>query len=597
MSLSATGERIDLAGHWLAEWPAALAAWSSATQLRAPRFFDDHRAALHDGMAGEIAAIRLRDQVVMVNLATIRDRKLEDHALAVLAHEIGHHVYAPGNLTDDARMLAAMNRMLFGLPPRAVKLAGNLYQDLLINDRLQRRAGVDVAAVYRKLAAGGEGGSKVWMLYTRTYERLWRLADGSLAPSGIDAEMDADAMLLARIVRHFAGDWLKGARRFAAVIYPYLAKDEQDKAQQTFEQLGLHDTKSASSPAPGEDGAGAIPDGLTSIDPTEVDDDEEFDGDILDPLGERRANVPEPRNTAPERESRGRPGAQHRSPFEYGQLLKALGLDLSAHEVTTRYYRERALPQLIPFPSRRAPQAVELLAEGHEEWASSDALDALDLVGSVLQSPHVIPGVTTLQRVYGETPGSDPARVPVDLDVYIDCSGSMPNPAVDVSYLALAGTILALSALRVGARVQATLWSGPGQFETTSGFVRDEGRVLGVITGYLCGSTAFPLHVLRDTYDARKPGDPPAHIVVISDDGVTTMLSRDERGESGGRICARSLARARGGGSLVLNLPNARWQARETFEKLGFRVHAVTRWDDLVAFAREFVRESYGEKT
>ena len=588
---------MDLAGRWLVEWPAALAAWSSATQLRAPRFFDDHRAARRDGMGGEIAAIRLRDQVVMVNLATIRDRKLEDHALAVLAHEIGHHVYAPGNLTDDARMLAAMNRILFGLPPRAVKLAGNLYQDLLINDRLQRRAGVDVAAVYRKLAEGGEGGSKVWMLYTRTYEHLWRLAEGSLAPPGIDAEMDADAMLLARIVRHFAGDWLKGARRFAAVIYPYLAKDEQDKAQQTFEQLGLHDTKDASSPAPGEDGAGAIPDGLTSIDSTEVDDDEEFDGDILDPLGERKADVPKPRNTVPERESTGRPGAQHRSPFEYGQLLKALGLDLSAHEVTTRYYRERALSHLIPFPSRRAPQAVEPLAEGHAEWASSDALDALDLVGSVLQSPHVIPGVTTLQRVYGETPGSDPARVPVDLDVYVDCSGSMPNPAVDVSYLALAGTILALSALRVGARVQATLWSGPGRFETTSGFVRDERRVLGVITGYLCGSTAFPLHVLRDTYDARKPGDPPAHVVVISDDGVTTMLSRDERGESGDRICARALARAGGGGTLVLNLPNATWKARETFEKLGFRVHAVRRWADLVAFAREFVRESYGEKT
>ena len=39
-----------------------------------------------------------------------------------------------------------------------------------------------------------------------------------------------------------------------------------------------------------------------------------------------------------------------------------------------------------------------------------------------------------------------------------------------ISYLALAGTILALSALRAGARVQATLWSGAGQFETTAGF-------------------------------------------------------------------------------------------------------------------------------
>ncbi len=595
--MSAPGPRVDLAGQWLAQWPAALAAWSSYTQLRAPQFFDDHRAALRDGMAGEIAAIRLRDQVVMVNLATIRSRKLEDNALAVLAHEIGHHVYAPGNLTDDARMLAAMHRMLVGLPPRAVKLAGNLYQDLLINDRLQRRAGVDVAAVYRKLADGGEGASEVWKLYTRTYEHLWRLEGGSLAPPGVDTEMDADAMLLARIVRHFAGDWLKGARRFAAVIYRYLAKDEQDKAQQTFERLGLHDTKNAGAPAPGEDGNGALPDGLTSIDPTEVEDDEEFDGDILDPLGERRENLPKPRNTVPEKEGAGRPGTQHRSPFEYGQLLKALGLDLSAHEVTTRYYRERALPHLIPFPSRRTPQATEQLAEGYEEWAPSDALDALDPIGSVLQSPHVIPGVTTLQRVYGETPGADPALIPMDLDIYVDCSGSMPNPAVDVSYLALAGTILALSALRAGARVQATLWSGPGQFETTSAFVRDEKRILGVITGYICGATAFPLHVLRDTYEGRKPADPAAHILVISDDGVTTMLSRDERGESGDRICTRALARARGGGTLVLNLPGATWKARESFEKLGFRVHAVTQWNDLVAFAREFVRENYGEKT
>jgi hypothetical protein len=595
--VSAPGEPIDVAARWLAAWPGALAAWSSYTQLRTPQFYGDDRAALRDGMAGEIAAIRLRDQVIMVNLETIRKRKLEDHALAVLAHEIGHHVYAPGNLTDDARMLAAMNRVLVGLPPRVVKLAGNLYQDLLINDRLQRRVGIDVAAVYRKLADGGGSASETWKVYARTYEHLWRLAGGSLAPPGIDGEMDADAMLLARIVRHFAGDWLKGARRFAAVLYRCLAKDEQDKKRQTFERLGLHDTRNASAPAPGEDGPDAIPDGLASIDPTEVEDDGEFDGDILDPLGERRASVPKPRNTAPEREGPGRPGTQHRSPFEYGQLLKALGLDLSAHEVTTRYYRERALPHLIPFPSRRAPQATEPVAEGYEEWASSDALDALDVIGSVLQSPHVIPGVTTLQRVYGEAPGADPAPVPMDLDIYVDCSGSMPNPAVDVSYLALAGTILALSALRAGARVQATLWSGPGQFETTGGFVRDEKRILAVVTGYLCGSTAFPLHVLRDTYDARKPTDPQAHVVVISDDGVTTMLACDERGESGDRICARALARARGGGTLVLNLPRAAWKGRKSFEALGFRVSAVTRWDDLVAFAREFVRENYVERT
>ena len=43
-----------------------------------------------------------------------------------------------------------------------------------------------------------------------------------------------------------------------------------------------------------------------------------------------------------------------------------------AHEVTARYYRERALPQLIPFPARRAPQVTEPIAEGYMDWGAGD---------------------------------------------------------------------------------------------------------------------------------------------------------------------------------------------------------------------------------
>jgi hypothetical protein len=214
----------------------------------------------------------------------------------------------------------------------------------------------------------------------------------------------------------------------------------------------------------------------------------------------------------------------------------------------------------------------------------------------VLLSPRVVPGVTTVQRVYGETPGAEPAKLPLDLDIYVDCSGSMPHPGSTISCLALAATILALSALRAGARVQATLWSGPKQFETTHGFIRDEKRLLGIVTGYISGSTCFPLHVLRDTYASRKPSDPKTHIVVVSDDGADTMLASDERGRAGEMICAEALARARGGGTLVLNLPGLdSWKAAEPMKKLGFRIHAVSRWEDLVAFARNFVRETYAQ--
>lgn len=586
----------DLLARWRDAWPQALAAWSAYTLLREPRFLETRKALAADGMAGEIAAIRLRDHTVMVNVAEIRARGLEEDALAILAHEIGHHVYVPGNLTDNARMIAAIGRMLTGLPKSTVPLVANLYADLLINDRLQHRAGIDIAAVYRKLkaAAGAIKPSNVWKVYTRAYEHLWRLPAGSLAPQGISDEMDADAMLIARIIRSFAGEWLRGARRFATVLYRYLAQDEQEKRGQTFTELGLHDTKGASAAAPGEEDLDAVPDGLTAIDPSELEDDDGFDQEIGSPL---RRLARKPANTAPTRDGLGRPGSQARQPFDYGELLKSLGLNLSDHEVTSRYYRERALPHLLPFPVRRAPQGTEPLAEGYEEWTAADPLDALDLFGSLLQSPHVIPGVTTVQRVYGEAPGSDPARVPLDLDIYVDCSGSMPNPAVNVSYLALCATILALSALRAGARVQATLWSSPGRFETTGGFIRDEKRVLGTVTGYVSGGTAFPLHILRETYRDRKPSEPPAHIVVISDNGCDTMLAQDERGKDGAEVCALALAKARGGGTLVLNLADPKeWQARAPLETIGFRIHAVRVWEDLLAFARAFVRENYGER-
>src|SRR5215470_16938159 len=102
----------DLLERWRKEWPRALEAWSAYTMLREPRFFDSDKEAAGDGMAGEIAAIRLSDHAVMVNVAEVRAAGLEDDALAILAHEIGHHVYVPGNLTDNARMIAAMTRML-----------------------------------------------------------------------------------------------------------------------------------------------------------------------------------------------------------------------------------------------------------------------------------------------------------------------------------------------------------------------------------------------------------------------------------------------------------------------------------------------------
>lgn len=557
-------------------WADALSCWSLLTQLREPEIVDDA-----DG--GAIAYIRLRDARIVFDRKQIVGLDLVPFTKTLLAHEIGHHVYVPGNFGDHLRMLAAMAPVLVGLPKSTLAMVANLYSDLLINDRLVRRSGLDLAAIYRRLkekstAQGPE--SKTWTLYMRICEHLWRTPTGFLTSGTLDAELEGDALLLSRLIRTFASDWLRGCKRFAGVFFKYLHEDKD--AAQEFAQRGLGDLKEASGGG-GEGDAGEIPDGLT-----EDDGDTSDDLDLPDQSKRRKPKQTDQHQT---------PSGQTRTPFQYLQLLKMIGLAVDETRAIARYYRERALPHLIPFPSERAPRSKEQLPEGTVPWEPGEDLADLDLPGSLQQSPVVIPGVTTVQRVYGEAPGHDPAPLPMDLDIYIDCSGSMPDPRVDLSYLTLAATILALSALRAGASVQATLWAHAGAFHTTNGFLRDERRLLDVVTGYLSGGTAFPLHILRDTFQSRGADRAPAHVVVISDDGVNTMLQPDEKKRPGAEIVAEALARARGGCTLVLNLPGTgAFAGRAELEALGCHIYGVQRWEELIAFARAFVRQTYARQ-
>ena len=534
----------SLRKQWTEAWPEALAAWSKFTRLRSPNLCLTDSEAKQEGLTGSFAMIRLQDQSVVVSLPQVAACHVERYAVEVLAHEIGHHVLAPATLTDHARMIA---RMRWALPTveQHAPMVANLYTDLLINDRLQRSAGLRIADVYRAIATGGSGGA-VWALYIRIYEILWSLERGSLGGGKTDDRLEGDAWLGARLVRSYARDWLDGSGRFAALLLPHLLEDQ--KSAKLIEKL--LDTKNA---AAGGDPAGLVEeeagerDGAVhpAQDPALADFPVGEDGEAKDAVGTTPAEAQ--KNVS----SRG----QAREPFQFGEILRAAGVEISDHAAAVRYYRERSRPYLIPFPHRQMPESTDPLPEGLEPWDIGDALDAADWFQSVLQSPRVVPGMTTVQRVWGTTEGREPKREPLDLDLYVDSSGSMPNPQRLTSYPALAGAILCLSALRAGARVQATLWSGKKQFTSTDGFVRDHEAILRVLTGYFGGATAFPIHVLRDTYEARKPNARAAHVLVISDDGVSTMFDRDERGNSGWDIAAKALARAAGGGTLVLNLP------------------------------------------
>lgn len=596
---------------WRAAWPQALAVWSKFTRLSDPQLCDSQIQAAREGLSGSFAMIRLADQSVVVDIEAVRKLGLEDYGVEVLAHEIGHHVLAPASATDHYRLLARIRRSLPTLERHAAMVA-NLYTDLLINDRLQRRAGLRMADIYRKLRppvlraqprkkkpkldsgqidAPHPPTADLWTLYMGIYEQLWQLEKASLGgPSG-DSRAETDAWLGARLIRAYADDWLDAGGRFATLLLPYLLEADES-AQRAIAQL--HDTKDAAE--------GCEPSGLTDVEEAEADgavhpaEDPRVTGE--DDLGP----TIDAGSVSTDKSGGGR--GQRREPFEYGEVLKAAGVKLSDHEIAVRYYREAALPYLVPFPSRPTPEAEEPLVEGLEPWDLGDPLDEIDWIGTVTRSPTVFPGLTTVRRMYGHVEGQARARVPVDLDLYVDCSGSMPNPQQRISYLALAGAVIVLSALRVGARVQATLWSGKHQVVSTPGFVRDENAILQVLTGYLGGGTAFPIHKLRDTFAQRGPTSRPCHVLMISDDGITTMFDRDERSNSGWDIAAKALEVGRAGGTMALNLP-ATWEQtqgttcwnpdvlkRAQIEQ-GWEIHAIARLEDLIEFARSFSRRHY----
>jgi len=149
--------------------------------------------------------------------------------------------------------------------------------------------------------------------------------------------------------------------------------------------------------------------------------------------------------------------------------------------------------------------------------------------------------------------------------------------------------------LRSGARAQVTTWSGPKQQVGTDGFVDDADAVLRALVAHFGGGTSFPLPLLARTHlEQRRPQARPCHIAVISDSGVVSMFGTGQPAALAD-VAVRAVQAAGGGGSLVLQAPESwRQQLRELAP--GYEVYAVNDLADLVHFAAEFARHTWGSR-
>ncbi len=79
--------------------------------------------------------------------------------------------------------------------------------------------------------------------------------------------------------------------------------------------------------------------------------------------------------------------------------MKTVGVDLLDGQIISRYYKERAIPHLIPFPSRLVEEATDPRPEALDVWDVGAPISNVDWVETIIRSPLVIPGVTTVERV------------------------------------------------------------------------------------------------------------------------------------------------------------------------------------------------------
>jgi hypothetical protein len=428
----------------------------------------------------------------------------------------------------------------------------------------------------------------------RMYELLWNLPPQTLTSGPVDARVNQDALLGSRLIRVYNRDWLGGAGRFACLMLPYVS-EEAEAASERFRVWC--DTLQA--------GTGAIPDGLVEIDDDEQTgaihpaEDAELAG--LDPIELGDAGSA-PRGRVPGELSGRKSIKNYRSPFEYAEILKAAGVNLSEREMSVRYYRERAVPYLIPFPAQLHQTATEPIPEGLDLWEPSSDIQQIDWFSTLVASPEVIPGVTTRERIQAAAPGREPLKIPMNLYLGVDCSGSMGDPAYQLSYPVLAGTVITLSALRAGAFVKVVLSGEPGRSISTDGFIRQQPEILKTMLNYLGTGYSFGIHRLAETFGPEFRLERPTHILIVSDYDMFAMLNEKGNGRLGWEVAQEAARYCGGGATYVLQLPGYDQGRQKQFgpqiqrmQDDGWNVHLVNSMEELLVFAREFSRLQYQE--
>ena len=522
-----------------AAWPQAQRYWSTFLLLSPPAHSDEHDS---------VAWMHLGHRQVSFNRTLIARKKLTASAEAILAHEVGHHVRFPASLSVEAR-LRLLEKPLLPIPDHSFT---NLFEDLMINERLGHPLRDQLAAVYRAFRDELRWKrDSAFFFYMVVYEELWQLAPGDLTGRELAAFEEAhpgcraDAQLLVQNLFRLGPNLYTQFLYFVSVLLRYvdLEKDKKFEEQDPY-QCGR------GQPTP-DDWADALNQGAREREA------------IARALREGWISEADAKRLGGEVEHRvgGLPG--------HGTADAEL-----VPEIMAAWYRQQAERYLMRPPPRRL-MGEAVVPTTLEEWSPSDPVQLIDWVATYTERGDVLGPAQPLRRErLADYEGEDVPLWQPRVELYLDVSGSMPDPRHAINAMTLAAQILATGAIRAQGWARAVLYStGTVRYWE---WCRSERELSRFLMHYIGAGTEFPFELLEESVTERVRGQP-IRVIITDHDFHKNYEARPENAD----ILRRAIAAA----PVILLLHTDDETLSLPYARLGARVVSVLELVDFPGMA------------
>jgi hypothetical protein len=520
-------------------FPRAVARWSPFLLLARP-VVDPDEALVP-------ARVNLRARTISLSAPAISARGLEGVLEALLAHEVGHLVASPGTLAAEAR-LRLFERTF--LPRRARSLTG-VFHELLINERLGGALEADLCSILSSHDTSGWRRDPAFVFHLAVHEELWQRPLGELmgeALAEFEAEYPgyrADAQLLAQNLFALAPSVPLQFLYFMSIALRYAIPLEGEASE------AAEPDCAEGEPSPEEWAEALVPQAVEKEAVRRAIEERWFPPQIAKMLADQ--------------------GLEHRSGAMPG---RSLGRSQIA-EVMAAHYRREAERFLFKPPPVRL-RADELVPTTLEEWEPGDPVGAIDWVATLIGRGETLGAAMPMTRErMADEEGLEDTVWQGRTEIYLDVSGSMPDPTRSINAMTLAAQILAMGTLRAGGAARALVYSTEHESHWT--FCRSERILSRFLMSYIGGGTEFPFEVLRESVEEQRRQQP-VRIIITDRDFDHNYAARPENAPIFARAAARSPA-------LVLLLHAPDMNAARRYEAAGAKVVPVRTLDDFPRMA------------